>query len=230
MKITHCCAAILASLSLSACTQFLQFDTDKRFDENAPVNKSARVKFTTDNSDVFVLPGSSCLKINDTVVKAVEAFNSLKHTDSENSQRVSITKGASKKEFNYKSINMPHIPLEHYQKNYATKLVDDSYISREYRLEAEKPYTIFVKVIGKEASILSKIFDKQEDIYGFALSFTPESGHDYQVIMSSKYSSNEQSSSYIYAPAFFDITDPKNVKKLDHPKEVIVTNSCKGIW
>ncbi|TDQ58964.1 hypothetical protein EDC45_0756 [Mesocricetibacter intestinalis] len=230
MKITHCCAAIFASLLLSACTQIQLFDTDKTFDENVPADKSARVKFTTDNADVFVLPGSGCLTINDTIVKAVESGARMKRADAKYLWGTFMITPPPQKEFNHKSINMVNIPLEDYQKKYGVKLADHTYISREYRLEAEKPYTIFIKTIGKKYAILRQLFENSENIYGFALTFMPESGRDYQVIMTehlTNVNSIYNESYYTYSGAIFDITEPEKVRRLNYPK-LLRTYSCRS--
>lgn len=186
----------LGVVTLSGCTQIERFSTEKMLPDYTG-NNAARIRVTTNNK-VFVIPNSDCIDLEKTV-----SANNQYAVNPEREKMGFFDKIITRQTKSYedltKSIGMPKINVSdvvEYIGNYA---------SREYRIEAGKPITFFIK--KRDNSLLNPLFDGAINTYSFAGTFIPEKGQDYQIILTDIHSGD-----YIYyRAALYRITDGKPV-------------------
>lgn len=186
----------LGVVTLSGCTQIGRFSTEKMLPDYAG-NNAARIRVTT-NEKVFAIPNSDCVVLEKTV-----SANNRYAVNPEREKMGFFEKITTRQTKSYedltKSIGMPKINVSdvvEYIGNYA---------SREYRIEAGKPITFFIK--KHSDGLLSVLLNGAINTYSFAGSFIPEKGQDYQIILT-----DTQRGDYIhYRAALYNITDGKPV-------------------
>lgn len=183
---------IFATSILSACSSIKHFNTDKTdIEVNTPDNK-ARLKIT---SPVLTFGVSGdCIDLDKTAkLIAKVPGNRSRDTVAENM---------------IASIGMPAIELSEFTQ-FKYDFSYGSYASREIEIDADKPFTVFIKKSGSQASVAFGGDDGKEFAFGYW--FVPEKGRDYQVIVQAynKHGINGHSfvgyGSYMYA--LFDITN-----------------------
>ncbi|MFZ7224116.1 hypothetical protein [Avibacterium avium] len=167
--------SLLVALSLSACTQMERFSTNKTFPDYQG-NNVANLKLTTSVDKVFIIPNATCISLSDSVSALNDQYP--KRT----TEGWTLLNGWSKAPFEEnkgKSIGMPSLSLDDLAKKYNFNLYNKTYISNEYKLEAGKPYVIFMKKSGEHIDLL---FNSAEDVFAFGLVFTPEKNKNYQLV------------------------------------------------
>ncbi|MDP8171553.1 hypothetical protein QJU96_09695 [Pasteurella skyensis] len=211
----------LVSLLVVSCTQMERFSTNKVLLDSEG-NNTANLKITTTEQYVFGIPNSNCIKLDNDVFLLNSKYP-IRDEDKWSFKKRSLY------EMKEKTIKMSEIPLSEFQQKYLN-LRDDTHISQEYRIEAGKPFTVFIK---KQNSMINLLFDDANDVYGFAISFIPKANRDYQVFMLTKQNNNihwtsqttaSTKKTYHYSGALFDITDGK---VLDISKSADRAYSCK---
>lgn len=199
MKILKTTGLLSLALILSACTNMERFSTEKVLQDEIGEN-IARLKVTTNTYNVFAVPNSQCIDLT----KAVKVNGKIA-VDPERSKKGFFEKLFTAQrmyEEQGKSLNMPKVNLG--------DIVGykEAYISQEYAVAANKPITLFIK---KQGEMLGLLFNKSEDVYGFAGSFVPEKNKDYQFVITSNTDSTMNGSITYYEMKLFDITEGKAV-------------------
>lgn len=214
MKSIKFCFGIIPILLISSCTQFERFNTNKVLPD-ALGNNTSGLKITTNVKDVFIIPSSDCISISDNVFSANNQYP--KRT----AEGCSLWAGCSKAPFEEnksKTVGMPSVSLEELSNKHKITLIDKTYISKEYRIEPNKSYTIFIKTLGNTINLL---FKDAIDEYGFGMYFTPKENQDYQIIIQRDISN----SMYTYSYKVLDITN--NIVKPIEPRLVGRAYGCK---
>lgn len=188
----------LGVVTLSGCTQIERFSTEKMLPDYTGSN-AARIRVTTDEK-LFAIPNSDCIDLEKTV-SANNQYGVNQEREKMGFFEKIITRQTKSYEDLTKSIGMPKINVSdvvEYIGNYA---------SREYRIEAGKPITFFIK--NKKTSDFFSILLSSSLIndHTFAVSFIPEKGQDYQIVYT-----NFQKGDYIhYRAALYNITSGKPI-------------------
>ena len=190
----------LGMLILSSCTQMERFSTDKKLmDYNG--DNAARVRITTNLKDVFAVPNHNCINLEKTV-SANDQYARAPEKNKINSKETLKNQSLIPNEDLTKSLGMPKPKIDRHDFFDTT----DSYSSREYRVEAGKPITFFIK--RKIDKGLPLLFTTGIDMYSYGLSFIPEKDRDYQVTFTVKRSPDKLRpiSRYTYKGGLSDIT------------------------
>ena len=183
---------ILTTAVLSACSSVKHFNTDKTDIELTTPDNKARLKITSPVMTFGV--AGDCIDLDKTAkLIAKVPRNRSRDTVAENM---------------IASIGMPAIELSEFTR-FKYDFSHGSYASREIEIDADKPFTVFIKKSGSQASVAFGGDDGKEFAFGYW--FVPEKGRDYQVIVQAynKHGINGHSfvgyGSYMYA--LFDITN-----------------------
>lgn len=155
---------ILTAAALSACSSVKHFNTDKTDIELTTPDNKARLKITSPVMTFGV--AGDCIDLDKTAkLIAKVPRNRSRDTVAENM---------------IASIGMPAIELSEFTK-FKYDFSRGSYASREIEIDADKPFTVFIKKSGSQASVAFGGDDGKEFAFGYW--FIPEKGRDYQVIV-----------------------------------------------
>lgn len=189
-------AFIVLTVALTGCAEYEMLPDAS--------GKTARVRVTSNEPNVYAIPGGICLGGANQVIYAAN-ISSPPFFGSDYEERIE------------KSLGMPKMPIELF---YVRK---GPYVSQEYRVKAGEPIIFFVlNTDGALESFFYALDDARSlDKSIFAFNFVPEAGHDYQIVF------NEETN-FLTTNGYFarlaDITNGKFKFALDKFQRVY---SCK---
>lgn len=203
LKVKKQLSLILVVAALSACTSIERFNTEKT-ELQATSAHTANLRIASNHPGVFAIPNSKCIALDGNVVKVI---GKLPKRD-EKASFLRGTRDWAVKEFSINSLGMPKVDLIDLNKKFDLALSGKTYASREFKINAGEPLTIFIK---KQGSSIGLLLHSAETEYGFGYSFVPQKGHDYEVVMQSHSSTSGSQhagfqTTYHYSYALFDIT------------------------
>ncbi len=177
---------------LSSCaTKAERFSTNYFFVDYAGDN-FANLRLTTSIKDIFIISGKICIDVDEDV----RALNNRDPRGKRNIFTGKYRGQATELETRQRILDkMSYIPLEELSKKSGVKLHNSAYFSQDVRLEAGKPYTIFMRAHDAENPKFVLLSDSSsERVLGY--SFVPEKGKEYQVLAQSRVEYNKKYDSF----------------------------------